>query len=524
MRIDYPGTGDSSGHDETPGLVSLWERALDRASDALAAAVGGPVSVVGLRLGATLAGGLARRREIADVVAWNPVISGKRYVREQDAIRRVAGHEPRADDEVLEAGGFRMAPETVDAVKTMSLVTGSYNVVGHVLLIEREDLERDARLEEHLSGQGIATSSIGQPDYLDMVAEPQYTVVPDSTIAHVVDWLSKRNDASRRPVEQRALAELVEARAAAFDSVTEEMVKVAHGGSRPLSGVLTGPADGGGADAPVVVIINAGSVHHVGPNRFYVDLGRALAKIGCWSLRFDIRNLGDSVLGSCREENHPYPSTAVEDVRTALDWLASERGFRSFIVAGLCSGAHTAFHAGLELSTHSIAGVVPINPLTFYWDDSMSLDTPDTVRTMREARYYSRALRDVASWRRLVGGRSDIGYILGFIGRRLGQLLGQAGRRIGARLGLVGSSSLAQDLDALHARGRRIRFVFSSEDPGYEILQSQARSEVERLTKAGSLGVTLVPDADHTFSRKDVRDVAIRAIVDWIAATRSVAV
>jgi hypothetical protein len=285
--------------------------------------------------------------------------------------------------------------------------------------------------------------------------------------------------------------------------------------------VLTGPTASDGSGGPVVLIVNAGAVHHVGPNRFYVDLGRALAKIGCWSLRFDIRNLGDSVQGSCRDENHPYPPTAVQDVRTALEWLGIERGFESFVLAGLCSGAHTAFHAGLELPTHRIAGVVPINPLTFYWHDGMSLDTPDTLKTIQDAKYYGRALRDLASWRRLFGGRSDIGYITGFVGRRIGQLASLAGRRFAGRLGLVGSTSLGRDLEALHEQGRRVRFVFSSNDPGYEILQSEAKSEVEQLTRAGTLGVSLVADADHTFSRKAERDEAIRAIVDWIDSSRA---
>ena len=42
---------------------------------------------------------------------------------------------------------------------------------------------------------------------------------------------------------------------------------------------------------------------------------------------------------------------------------------------GLCSGAHTAFHAGLEIEDAAIGEIVMINPMQFHWVEGMSLDT-----------------------------------------------------------------------------------------------------------------------------------------------------
>src|SRR5205814_78101 len=122
-----------------------------------------------------------------------------------------------------------------------------------------------------------------------------------------------------------------------------------------LFGLLTRRPDSG--DAPAIMMFNAGSVHHVGPNRLYVTLARGLASLGFACLRFDLESLGDSVLREPGRENYPYPRTATRDARAALEFLRQRFGYRRFIVLGLCSGAHTAFHAGLALQDGDVGEV-----------------------------------------------------------------------------------------------------------------------------------------------------------------------
>ena len=53
---------------------------------------------------------------------------------------------------------------------------------------------------------------------------------------------------------------------------------ITFGKSKSLTGVLTDPPEAKReAGVPAVIFLNAGLIHHVGPNRLYVKLARALA-------------------------------------------------------------------------------------------------------------------------------------------------------------------------------------------------------------------------------------------------------
>ncbi len=159
------------------------------------------------------------------------------------------------------------------------------------------------------------------------------------------------------------------------ETVSETFATIPSENGTQLMGVLCESEDLRADMRTAVILPNSGSVHHVGPNRLHVELARELARSGIASFRFDLRNLGDSRIGQSRDENQPYPATATADVRFVLEWLCKERGFESCIVTGLCSGAHTAYHAGFEIEDSRISAIVSINPLTFRrtWH---VLDTP----------------------------------------------------------------------------------------------------------------------------------------------------
>ena len=71
--------------------------------------------------------------------------------------------------------------------------------------------------------------------------------------------------------------------------MTEHVVQ--FGERRRLVGTLTeasGPRDGG------FVLLNAGVISRVGPQRLNVTLARAIARIGFTAFRFDLSGLGAS--------------------------------------------------------------------------------------------------------------------------------------------------------------------------------------------------------------------------------------
>ena len=514
VRFDYHGCGNSPGDAFSAHQLRTWVadiRAVVREATLLAGS--DAVAVVGLRLGALLSALAATEIDIDYLIAWSPVVSGRRYIREQQAIAAVgAGQEP-AGQGYIEGGGFVLSDEMVAELKKVDLSALRYRVRRAALVVERDDLPQENGLAETLKTHGIDTTVNRPPGYAGMMAEPQDTAVPREAIDGIIEWLSER-----APTQRLALnADLLESRTSvtsfAWDgdgSITEELCWV--DAPVPLFGVLTTPT-GAKPGRPLFILANAGSVHHVGPNRLYVELSRQLARHGFPSFRFDLRNLGDSARGSPAEVNHPYPVTAIDDVEAALRWLTQLRGFNAVVVGGLCSGAHTAFHVGAAVDLPSLQAALLLNPLTFFWTPGMSLEIPSAHRTVKDAKYYAQSMRNPGKWLKLVKGQADLGYIIKFVIQRTTSLVRRSWSDSLELVGVRSSGRLASDLSRYGMRGRAIDFVFSRDDPGFELLNSGGRWVAGRLRRRGLSTVQFIEGADHTFSRKAWRDELIDRIV-----------
>jgi len=114
------------------------------------------------------------------------------------------------------------------------------------------------------------------------------------------------------------------------------------GASRSLAGVVTESEQGG--DTPAVLFLNAGLLHHVGPNRLHVHLARRLAKAGLHSLRFDLSGLGDS---GPRQDLMSRDESMVSETQEAMDSLAASHGVGRFVLFGICTGADQAVRVAL---------------------------------------------------------------------------------------------------------------------------------------------------------------------------------
>jgi pimeloyl-ACP methyl ester carboxylesterase len=128
LRFDYTGTGDSSGEVEEGGQAQ-WIDDIVEAHDELAAASEvNRIAWVGLRYGATLAVLAAEKmpRPLADLVLWDPVVSGAPYLGELQEMHAAFMREdlldwapgPNAGKEAL---GFPISPELRAAISAIDL-------------------------------------------------------------------------------------------------------------------------------------------------------------------------------------------------------------------------------------------------------------------------------------------------------------------------------------------------------------------------------------------------------------------
>jgi pimeloyl-ACP methyl ester carboxylesterase len=290
-------------------------------------------------------------------------------------------------------------------------------------------------------------------------------------------------------------------------SATVEEQLCHFGPSNNLFGILSRTSED--HSRPAIVMFNSGAVHHAGPHDIYVTIARTLATLGFACFRFDLDGLGDSVLRAEGRENHPYPETATADARSALDFLKQDFGYSHFLVLGLCSGAHTSFHAALALQDHEVSELILINPLTFYWKEGMTLET---TRQFVEAMWYRQSIREASRWMKLLRGEVNLRHPIKVAVNHLKTILESHYRALCEAVLPNSRPRLSEDLRKLFAMKRRVVMILAGGEPGRDILMSDARHTASKGLKSGQISIAFIPDADHTFSQLKPRRDLIRCL------------
>lgn len=534
LRFDYDGTGDALGSDEDPGRVSAWRASIGDAIRTLRARSGAPrIALAGLRFGATLAALAACEHQVDVLVLWGPCVRGRSYARELKALHLTGGNRhARSDDGTIEPGGFVVTSETQAELSSIALHAARPHA-RRALVVTPEDAALDGRVWTAWRAAGVEVEQRTLGGFQDMFVFPHNTIVPRAAIEEIVAWTAR--DAGLRDRHARS-SSASSGTSAARDSgadrpdcagdcvdsrlgIRERVVRVAS--DPPVVGVVSEPLIAPHTDRPVLVLPNAGATHHVGPNRLYVQLARELARAGFRSFRFDLPGLGDNITEQAERALDPYVENASHAVHAAASAVLADarphgqRGGR-VIVLGLCSGAHTAFHAALDLPDAPIVECVLVNPLTFYYKPGMPLDQAPSSH-YEEWQRYMRSMRSFEGWRKLL--RDDVRFadIGATVVRRIAAIGRSRTRGIRRRLAPGRAVSRRRDdLDAdvrrIVASGRRLTFVFSRFDPGYDLLMINARRAVRRHRKSGDVRVWRIDEANHTFEARHSRDEMIRSV------------
>jgi alpha-beta hydrolase superfamily lysophospholipase len=514
-RLDYHGTGDSSGGDEDADRLAAWEGSVRDTIDWLRATHGcDEVHLVGLRLGALLALRVAAEVSVDSVTLWAPVVKGRQYVREMQALEMTAPSQANSASAAgdIEAAGFVITAQTASDLGKLDALT-IVPKCSRVFIAARDDRPDNRALVEHLASHGIDARQTRVPGYAGMMAEPHFTAIPHAAIDGIVETLRSFATPSSVVEPSNGLTPMpLPAVDAVIGDAREAAVTIA--GPPDLFGILTEPARGADGGRPLIVILNAGASYHVGPNRLNVLLARRLASAGFRCLRIDTARYGDSLVPAADAviDNaiDTYHASVFRDLDSilraaAVRWKASE-----VVVMGLCSGAYFAFQAAVQFSNPALVEVVMINPLAFFWAEGMTLRSPEALG-VAEFDSHLRSVFDPAKLWKFMTGRSKLGFV-------------RAAKAIVKRLRARGHGKmpaslaptpindrdvshparehLAADVQQADANGRRLTFVFAEGDPGQSILKHFAGSTVKKLCRAGKADVYTIPRADHTFTRR----------------------
>ncbi len=273
------------------------------------------------------------------------------------------------------------------------------------------------------------------------------------------------------------------------------------GKERNLVGIVTTPTVADPA-LPAVVLLNAGMMHRVGPNRVYVQLARAFAERGITTLRFDFSGMGDS---SPRSDHAPYVESATSEAAMAMDWLAEQRGAERFLLMGHCAGAVVSLLTAA--GDARVAGAVLLNM------EGGDAAWTEYDRQRKMSRQFARdlgqnAIRSRERWAKLLTGKANYRSIFRIITKDI-IWYRLSGLTFGARQALGKRGSEAQSvqqanaqvyLDPTLARGARLRFVHSQGSTGLEQVRATFGPELEKRMATGKLELTVVPESDHLFT------------------------
>ena len=274
---------------------------------------------------------------------------------------------------------------------------------------------------------------------------------------------------------------------------------VVFGQTGRLVGIVSEPAARGGG--PGIVVLNAGLLHRVGPNRTTVALARRLAVAGYPVLRFDLSGIGDSE--PRRDELSLDRSTLVE-AREAMDYLAATTGRDRFILVGLCEGAENAFR--IAHAEPRVVGAVLM--------DGYAYPTPGF--------HIRNWLRRIARLRRgwdYVSGRRDwrvkVRSLLA--GANGGTPSPEAGEAEDPGRLFPPKDVVAAQLRDLIARGARLLFVYTaigmSEHYNYA---GQLADAFPFLRGSAQAQVEFMKGTDHTFTLLRHQEALLGVVEGWI--------
>ena len=521
LVLDMRGTGDSPGEFEQADWQG-WSDDLQCGLRWLREHGNGCRTLWGVRLGALMAAQLAARDSGIDkLLMWMPVVNGKTYwtqflririasemglpngVKSTEALRQqsAAGH-------VVEASGYLVGPILAKQLDSLEMPPAE-NLIGKTIAWFEVGSSADApmpranaKLVGELQSKGVhitMTQVVGAPFWQVHEREVAPLLVESSTLA-VKAWpalnsgaLATAGNAWDTPDNPVAAVEYP----VAFGCQDAQLTGIVHRGS---SNTRIG----------VIIIVAGGPQYRVGAHRQFVSLARMFASNGYPVMRFDLRGMGDSS-GAYLGYERSGP-----DIRAAIDeFLRREPCVQEVALFGECESASgILFYAAQDARVGRIALANP-------WVRTAGVQAETILK-----HYYLDRLRSRQFWLSVRAGEYRLGasvtsffqVVSTFVQGRKSTRASTAGS------GLANFDHLplpSRTAEGLRRFSGQVLLLMSGRD-----LIAREFDEVTKVSKdwqglLSSQRITRkdIADADHTFSKPEIKAEAQRTLLNWLAAT-----
>ena len=190
LRFDFFGTGDSAGELSDADLAG-WESDVETAMEEIGDITGvGRVTLIGLRLGATIAASVAAKssRPIDRLILWDPVVSGDEYLCQLGALPQDPGNTngiSKQNQELTIAKNMRRDFHSIDLGALI------FPPSRRTLMLLTEQLPSHERLFPMPAGQGAGSLEIESLAAIHPWLESSASAgeVPAGLFQRIVNWL-----------------------------------------------------------------------------------------------------------------------------------------------------------------------------------------------------------------------------------------------------------------------------------------------------------------------------------------------
>jgi pimeloyl-ACP methyl ester carboxylesterase len=279
------------------------------------------------------------------------------------------------------------------------------------------------------------------------------------------------------------------------------------GKDQSLVGILTENGDTKATaqnDLAGVLLLNAGLIHRIGPNRIYVKMARMLASMGFVVLRFDFSGIGDS---GPRKDKLPVTESMIDEMRQAMDYLEQFKNIKQFICIGLCDGATAA--GQISVADYRVRKAVLIDPPV--------PENPQSTLIAYSKYYSKRALFNPHSWLKFLLMRSSYRNICDAVRMEIKAIFRPGHSQI--RETPEVTSALNKFFQTLRTRGTKLLIVYSEDsegDIGERYFLDVVKEEYRMMQDSGFLTTEKLNGTDHLVTPLASQEELLSLISKWV--------